>query len=167
MKDFKRPNRFGGGNKFGGGGRREGGYERPQMHAAVCDQCGKDCEVPFRPTGQRPVYCKECFGGAKPPGGNAPTRSFVPREAAAPAAPTPDKRLDEMRRQMDVLDSKLNRILQAFEGGSRPTVQATAPREASMAPPVVVSAPKPALAVKSTKKKVVKKAAAKKNGRKK
>ena len=35
--------------------------ERPQMHEATCSACGKRCEVPFRPTGQKPVYCNECF----------------------------------------------------------------------------------------------------------
>lgn len=48
---------FGGGNRFGGG--RDGG--RPQMHKAVCSECGADCEVPFRPTGDRPVFCNACF----------------------------------------------------------------------------------------------------------
>lgn len=49
----------GGGNRFGGGGGRDGG--RPQMHKAVCSECGADCEVPFRPTGDRPVFCNACF----------------------------------------------------------------------------------------------------------
>jgi CxxC-x17-CxxC domain-containing protein len=41
--------------------------ERPQMHSAVCATCGKRCEVPFRPTGDKPIYCSFCFekeGGA-------------------------------------------------------------------------------------------------------
>jgi len=69
MRDF-RPGRGSGGNR--GGGRFErrdfnqrgsgrGGYDRPQMFSATCDSCGKECEVPFRPTGERPVYCSECF----------------------------------------------------------------------------------------------------------
>ena len=28
---------------------------------AVCSECGKECELPFRPTGDRPVYCRDCF----------------------------------------------------------------------------------------------------------
>ncbi len=32
-----------------------------QMFQAVCADCKKDCEVPFKPTGDRPVYCKDCF----------------------------------------------------------------------------------------------------------
>lgn len=51
---------FGGGKKFGGGGGRDGG--RPAMHQATCSECGTSCEVPFRPTGSRPVFCNNCFG---------------------------------------------------------------------------------------------------------
>jgi len=35
------------------------------LHKAVCADCKKECEVPFRPTGNRPVYCKECFSKRK------------------------------------------------------------------------------------------------------
>jgi len=31
------------------------------MFRAICADCQKECEVPFKPTGERPVYCKECF----------------------------------------------------------------------------------------------------------
>lgn len=68
MSDYKVS--FGGrkgGKKFGrdrgeqrsfGGGRSE---DRPALHKAVCGECGKDCEVPFRPVGDRPVFCRDCF----------------------------------------------------------------------------------------------------------
>lgn len=38
-------------------------YDRPQreMHPAVCAECGVDTTVPFRPRGDRPVYCRACF----------------------------------------------------------------------------------------------------------
>lgn len=40
----------------------EYGYRRPrEMYSAVCAQCGKECEVPFQPRGDRPVYCNDCF----------------------------------------------------------------------------------------------------------
>jgi CxxC-x17-CxxC domain-containing protein len=29
--------------------------------AAVCSQCGKETTVPFRPTQNRPILCRECF----------------------------------------------------------------------------------------------------------
>jgi len=31
------------------------------MHKTTCAQCGKECEVPFEPKGDKPVYCNECF----------------------------------------------------------------------------------------------------------
>ena len=37
-----------------------------QMHAAVCGECGKECEVPFEPREGRPVYCSECYSKNKP-----------------------------------------------------------------------------------------------------
>lgn len=55
------------GNRFGSRDK-----ERPQMHEATCSDCGKRCEVPFRPTGDKPVYCSQCFnnhgGGANASG---------------------------------------------------------------------------------------------------
>lgn len=31
------------------------------LYEAICADCHKVCEVPFRPTEDRPVYCKVCF----------------------------------------------------------------------------------------------------------
>ncbi len=33
-----------------------------EMHKATCSDCGEECEVPFKPTEGKPVYCRECFG---------------------------------------------------------------------------------------------------------
>lgn len=42
---------------------RGGSFGRParEMHKAVCANCNQETEVPFRPTGERPVYCKDCY----------------------------------------------------------------------------------------------------------
>lgn len=52
-----------GGKSFGGG---RGGYDKPAMFPANCANCGKECEVPFKPNGKKPVLCGSCFkaGGA-------------------------------------------------------------------------------------------------------
>ena len=45
-------------------GRRDGFRENTgprEMHKAVCSDCKKECEVPFKPTEGKPVYCKECY----------------------------------------------------------------------------------------------------------
>jgi CxxC-x17-CxxC domain-containing protein len=36
--------------------------DRPrEMHDIKCSECGKDAQVPFKPDGERPVYCRECY----------------------------------------------------------------------------------------------------------
>jgi len=44
------------------------GYDRGprEMHKATCADCGNECEVPFKPTEGRPVYCCECFAKRRP-----------------------------------------------------------------------------------------------------
>ena len=39
-----------------GGGRRE-----RQMTTVVCSNCGQETQVPFVPTGDRPVYCSDSY----------------------------------------------------------------------------------------------------------
>ncbi|MBF0545158.1 MAG: zinc-ribbon domain containing protein [Candidatus Riflebacteria bacterium] len=36
-----------------------------QMHTVVCVACGQETQVPFRPTGEKPVYCRDCFNKQK------------------------------------------------------------------------------------------------------
>jgi CxxC-x17-CxxC domain-containing protein len=58
-----------GGSSYGGGGGGGGGYSAGssysrgprEMFDAVCARCGNDTQVPFRPSGARPVYCSDCF----------------------------------------------------------------------------------------------------------
>ena len=58
MGDFNRNDRRGGGG--GGGGRGNFGGPR-EMHKATCAECKTECEVPFKPNGEKPVYCRDCF----------------------------------------------------------------------------------------------------------
>ena len=87
MKNFNRDNRSSaprgrrdfGAKDFGGGGRKFGGQDagRSSMYQAVCSDCGQPCEVPFKPSGDRPVYCRACFekhGNAGP--GRSGGKSF-------------------------------------------------------------------------------------------
>jgi len=53
----------------GGGGGGGGGYGQREMHPAVCAECGKETEVPFLPSGERPVYCRDCFSRQSSGGG--------------------------------------------------------------------------------------------------
>lgn len=56
----------GGASSYGSGGGHGadvGGYSSAprEMHDATCARCGNETQVPFRPTGARPVYCSDCF----------------------------------------------------------------------------------------------------------
>lgn len=50
--------------------------EARPMHETTCSNCGNVAQVPFVPSGDRPVYCKDCFrqmrgnGGGNRGGGN-------------------------------------------------------------------------------------------------
>lgn len=43
----------------GGGGYRDRGPR--EMFSATCSNCGREAQVPFRPTSGKPVYCSDCF----------------------------------------------------------------------------------------------------------
>ena len=36
-----------------------------KMFVGVCSECGNEAKVPFEPTGDRPIYCSECFSKIK------------------------------------------------------------------------------------------------------
>ena len=38
-----------------------------EMFTATCGDCGNECQIPFKPKDDRPVYCRECFQNHKPP----------------------------------------------------------------------------------------------------
>jgi CxxC-x17-CxxC domain-containing protein len=51
-----------GGNSYSGSSSYSGGYGgQREMFSVICSQCGKEAQVPFQPTGDRPVYCSDCF----------------------------------------------------------------------------------------------------------
>lgn len=52
------------------------------MHEAICADCGDPCEVPFRPTPERAIYCKPCFAKRK-----SESRLPAPPAASRPQAP--------------------------------------------------------------------------------
>lgn len=113
---------FGGGNRGGSsfGGNR-GGFDRNrndrQMFDAVCDKCGQNCQVPFQPTGDKPVYCSNCFektsgreGGSERSFGGA-NRDFGGNNRRFEARDTKDYQKDNTRSEIEALNKKLDRIL--------------------------------------------------------
>lgn len=152
---------FGGKKKFGGdrGGFGRGDRERPTMHQAVCDECGRDCEVPFRPSGDKPVYCSTCFGNKEEGGSRFEKRSSdrssgfgekqmfeavcseCGKDCEVPFRPTSDKPVfcsdcfgktergggrsnagnsDQYKKQFEMLNNKIDSILKLLSTGSAP-----------------------------------------------
>lgn len=46
--------------KAANGGRPARTSDR-QMYEAVCAECGRPTQVPFKPRNDRPVYCRDCY----------------------------------------------------------------------------------------------------------
>jgi len=132
MGDFRKggEKRFGGhGGGFsrrnGGRGKFGGGRDRGPvtMHQAICDQCGKPCEVPFKPTSGKPVYCNACFGGKKEIGNNRGGDRLSQRNYDRYKAPIkPDFGSDiskgnnnEVKKQLEILNGKMDLLIKAVE----------------------------------------------------
>lgn len=128
MRDFRRNNR--GGNRRNGYSDRSDG-DRKQMFDAECANCGRDCRVPFRPTGDKPIYCSQCFedlGNGREDRGFINERNSSSRrdnysnsyskhsEHSLPVNKTtinPD--LSQFKDQLSSISSKLDKILRILE----------------------------------------------------
>src|SRR5437763_12782505 len=63
---------YGGGSSSYGGGYGSGARGQREMFSATCSSCGKEAQVPFQPSNDKPVYCSDCFqqrGGGNRSGG--------------------------------------------------------------------------------------------------
>ena len=91
-------------------GRRD--FSRPggdrQMFKAVCSECGKDCEVPFKPSGDKPVFCSNCFEQKR---GGSNTRRFENRNFSKPRFEDNNNRPPQNNDQFNTLNAKLDKIL--------------------------------------------------------
>ena len=110
MNSYNRDSRSGGRRRGGGGFRRRDSGRR-EMHKAVCDECGKNCEVPFRPSGEKPIYCSNCFEGKDGGSSRGPSRRGS-RESGFEKRDNTNKQLLEMANS---LNTKLDRILKVLE----------------------------------------------------
>lgn len=42
-------------------GRESRGKREFTMTKVICSSCGENCEVPFKPTSNKPIFCSNCF----------------------------------------------------------------------------------------------------------
>ena len=81
------------------------------MYEVICSDCGKDSSVPFKPSGDRPVYCKECFSirknkGSMPRGDGRPkerppvqVRLTEKPKVVKPAKPVKKKKIAQKKKK--------------------------------------------------------------------
>ncbi len=126
MGNFKQGggfNKRGGGKpgffkKGGRGGFSGGGNRKPiTLHEAICDQCGNACEIPFRPTPGKLVYCNECFQDKREDGSHAGDVRFTPKNALRPETPTRivPENMGEVKKQLELLNIKMDQLIQAVK----------------------------------------------------
>ncbi len=113
---------------------------RSGMHSAICDECGDECEVPFRPTGGKPVFCHNCFKKGGDMDGN---KSFN-RNKDSDA-------IKEMKEKLEILNIKLDRILKLF--ASQPREAAQEKKGGENTPEMVSESNSPAIKSKEPKAK--------------
>jgi len=92
FRHFNQPHRHDRGRQ--GDGPRERAYTR-----VICADCNKECEIPFKPSGDRPVYCKECFSKRKKGSPFNANRDNRPEERDFPRERRFDKRQAEKRQK--------------------------------------------------------------------
>ena len=66
-----------------------------EMTQVTCSSCGVECEVPFKPTSNKPVYCSDCF---EKQGGKGSSNSNKPSS-----------------KDFDIINEKLDKIIKALE----------------------------------------------------
>ncbi len=67
-----------------------------KMTKVICSLCGKECEVPFKPTTNKPVYCDDCFAKQN--------KRSSGREAG-----------NSSRKDFDIINKKLDKIMKALK----------------------------------------------------
>ena len=69
------------------------------MTKTVCDSCGERCEVPFKPTTNKPIYCRACY---------SKQNDFPKREESHSPRPS------SSNRDLEMINDKLNKIMKAL-----------------------------------------------------
>jgi CxxC-x17-CxxC domain-containing protein len=103
------------------------------MHQAICSSCGKECEVPFKPSGDKPVYCRDCFAKNR----SHESESFGREKRDNRETPRGDfKRFNEDRpspaprnNDLGTINSKLDQILKILNSQTETLAPAEIPTE--------------------------------------
>lgn len=125
---------------------------RPEMHKATCDDCGSRCEVPFRPSGDKPVYCNHCFDKGPKGGAGKPAKNDRSGEIC--------EKLDKLISLLEKMHSGTEKVVLEKKVAAKEVVAKKTTTK--KAPAKKVAAKKKAVVKKIVKKKAVSKKTAKK-----
>jgi CxxC-x17-CxxC domain-containing protein len=92
------------------------------MHNAICSNCGKECEVPFKPTGAKPVFCRECFQNNRTDQ-DSREQDFRERRDFSNRRENPSRPVESNNnQQFENLNAKLDIILNLLETKNTPKI---------------------------------------------
>ncbi len=95
--------KFQGGRKFRGKETNRSEKRTVEMHDVICDKCKKECQVPFKPSTDKPVYCSDCFRkNDRPSSYNSRNQDISSRPGIS-------------SQEFELLNAKLDKIMQALE----------------------------------------------------
>lgn len=108
MGNFNRGGGFGRNRDRGGRSNfRRDDRREVTMTRVVCDGCGKSCEVPFKPTAGKPVFCNECFRGQPRNQDRDSKRDFSNKSNNESGI--------DIKKQFEILNSKLDKLVSLIE----------------------------------------------------
>ncbi|MBX4192353.1 hypothetical protein KW798_02605 [Candidatus Parcubacteria bacterium] len=93
-REFRKP-------RFGGSFKRDSGAPI-ELYDATCANCHKACQVPFRPNGKKPVFCKDCFEGNKDDSMPAPRTYSRPHRE--------ERGSNDLQSQIEQINAKLDTL---------------------------------------------------------
>ena len=76
--------------------------------------------MPFRPNGEKPVLCRDCFRTDAPAGsGERQSSGYPKRDFGAPAftnpAPRGDAGMADLKKQLELVNIKLDKLIQILK----------------------------------------------------
>ena len=100
---------------FGRGNYGETNLGPKAMHNAICNKCSRDCQVPFRPNGRKPVLCSDCFRDANSTYAERSDNKYSQRQSfgSKTFSREPDRNSNHpaYKEQFEAINIKLDKIL--------------------------------------------------------
>jgi len=100
------------------GGRDNG---RSALHPAVCSKCGKECVLPFKPNGKKPVFCTSCFKQESTSDADRFDRPSAGRRYDDDRGDRKDSLNDQLKTINNKLDAILASLISQSDDGKKPT----------------------------------------------